>query len=230
MPGAMPRSVEEENGLQIKVLIVDDDQPIAELLKELISTNERSVDVCNDGVDAIESIQKTIYDLIIVDLVMPRVGGLDVLKYAKTVNPDAIVIILTGYASLETAITAIKEGAYDYIRKPCKLEEIKLVVDHAIEKISLYRENKALLNKLQDAYQKLMMVKQEKDDVKRIENIKFFSSSMPSLHYIYNNPLPADNYVSELQALSSLKRDGLLTDSEFGEFKEHLLKMIKSKS
>lgn len=221
--------MEEENGFQIKVLIVDDDKPIAELLKELISTNERCVDVCNDGVIAIENMQKTVYDLIIVDLVMPRVGGLDVLKYAKTVNPDVIVIILTGYASLETAITAIKEGAYDYIRKPCKLEEITIVVDHAIEKIRLYRENKELLRKLQDAYQKLMFVKQEKDCDEKIANVNFFSASMPSLHYLYDKTLPTENSVSELNALSALKKDGLLTDSEFIEFKEHLLKTIRSK-
>jgi len=221
--------VQEENGLQIRVLIVDDDKPIAELLREILSTNDRRVDVCNDGVVAIENIQKTVYDLIIVDLVMPRVGGLDVLKYAKTANPDVIVIILTGYASLETAITAIKEGAYDYIRKPCKLEEIKILVDHAIEKIRLYRENKELLKKLQDAYQKLMIVKKEKDDDEKIANVNFFSSSMPSLHYLYDKTLPTDNSVSELSALSTLKKDGLLTDSEFKEFKEHLLKMIRSR-
>ena len=90
--------MQEENGRKIRVLIVDDDKPIAELLREILSTNDRRVDVCNDGVVAIENIQKTVYDLIIVDLVMPRVGGLDVLKYAKTANPDVIVIILTGYA------------------------------------------------------------------------------------------------------------------------------------
>ena len=175
----------EEIGLQIKILIVDDDKIIADILKDLITGKERSVDVCHDGLAAIERIQKNFYDLIIVDLVMPRVGGLDVLKYARKINPDVIVIIITGYASLETAIMAIKEGAYDYIRKPCKLDEIKIVVENAIDKISLNRENRELLKKLQDAYHELMVLKKDKNDEReilteegKIASINFFSSNI----------------------------------------------------
>ena len=226
----------EEIGLQIKILIVDDDKIIADILKDLLSERGRSVDVCHDGLAAIERIQKNFYDLIIVDLVMPRVGGLDVLKYARKINPDVIVIIITGYASVETAIMAIKEGAYDYIRKPCKLEEIKIVVENAIDKISLNRENRELLKKLQDAYHELMVLKKEKNDEKevlteegKIARINFFSSNMPTLHYLYNIDSPPNNYVDKLQALSSLKENGLLTESEFKEFKKHLLKMISPK-
>ncbi len=216
----------EELALQTKILIVDDDQTIAEVLKDLISAPERSVNVCYDGLSAIENIQKNFYDLIIVDLVMPRVGGLDLLSYAKKINPDIIVIIITGYASIETAIMAIREGAYDYITKPFKLEEIKIVVENAIDKIKLNRENRELLKKLQDAYHELMVLKKDKDEVKRIENINFFPSNLPSLHYLYNNNFPSNNHIDKLQALSSLKERGLLTDSEFESFKGHLLKMI----
>ena len=216
----------KEIGLQTKILIVDDDKIIADILKDLLADRERSVDVCYDGLASVECIQKNFYDLIIVDLVMPRVGGLDVLKYAKKVNPDVIVIIITGYASIETAIMAIKEGAYDYIRKPCKLEEIKIVVENAIDKIKLNRENRELLRKLQDAYHELMLLKEEKDEGKRIASINFFSSNMPSLHYLYDNDSPPNNYVDKLQALSSLKENGMLTESEFKVFKGHLLKMV----
>lgn len=216
----------KEIGLQTKILIVDDDKIIADILKDLLADMERSVDVCYDGLASVERIQKNFYDLIIVDLVMPRVGGLDVLKYAKKVNPDVIVIIITGYASIETAIMAIKEGAYDYIRKPCKLEEIKIVVENAIDKIKLNRENRELLRKLQDAYHELMLLKEEKDEGKRIASINFFSSNMPSLHYLYDNDSPPNNYVDKLQALSSLKENGMLTESEFKVFKGHLLKMV----
>jgi len=216
----------KEIGLQTKILIVDDDKIIADILKDLLSDRERSVDVCYDGLASVECIQKNFYDLIIVDLVMPRVGGLDVLKYAKKINPDVIVIIITGYASIETAIMAIKEGAYDYIRKPCKLEEIKIVVENAVDKIKLNRENRELLKKLQDAYHELMLLKEEKDEGKRIASINFFSSNMPSLHYLYDNDSPPNNYVDKLQALSSLKENGMLTESEFKVFKGHLLKMV----
>jgi YesN/AraC family two-component response regulator len=222
----------EEKDLQIKILIVDDDKVIADILNDLLADTQRLVDVCYDGFAAIESIQKGFYDLILVDLVMPKVGGLDILKYAKKTNPNVIVIIITGYASLETAITAIREGAYDYIRKPCKLEEIKIVVENAIDKIKLNRENRELLNKLQDAYRELMVLKKEDDedkfliDDKKTEHINFFSSSPPSLHYLYNADSPSSNYVDKLQALTSLKDNGMLTENEFKEFKRHLLKMV----
>ena len=214
-------------GPNIRILIVDDDKVVADVLGDLISENgERTVDVCYDGLSAIETIQKNLYDLLIVDLVMPRVGGLDLLKYAKKVNPDTIVVIITGYASLETAIMAVKEGAYDYIRKPCNLEEIKIVVKNAIDRITLQRENKDLVKKLQDAYHELMVLKEKKLEDAEAANINLFSPNVPSLHYLYNPDYPPDNYVEKLQALSSLKENGVLTDSEFKAFKKHLVGMI----
>lgn len=215
-----------ETSRQINILIVDDDRDIADILVDIVSNKERAVDVCYDGLDAVKSIQSSIYDLVIVDLIMPGAGGLDVLKYAKKSNPAALVIIITGYASLETAVTAVKEGAYDYIRKPWKLEEIKLVVENAVDKIKLHRENRELLKKLQDAYHELMVLKAKKNKDDKIEKINFFSSNMPSLHYLYRNSSPSSSYVDELQALSSLRESGTLTASEFKAFKSHLLKMI----
>lgn len=227
----------KETSRQIKILIVDDEKAVADILKDFLSGEERSVNVCYDGLAGIESIQKNFYDLIIVDLVMPKVGGLDILRYVKKINPDVLVIIITGHASLETAVMAVKEGAYDYIRKPCKLEEIKIVAENAIEKIKLYRENRELLRKLQDSHNELMVLKQEKDmvfkqeedDNKKIASINFFSSNMPSLHYIYDNSSNPNNYIDKLQALSSLKERGDLTDNEFKVFKRNLLKMINAK-
>jgi DNA-binding NtrC family response regulator len=218
----------ETTNQQINILIVDDETSVADILKDCVSDTERSVDVCYNGLDGIKHIQNSRYDLIIVDLVMPKVGGLDVLKYAKKENPDVLVIIITGHASLETAIMAVKEGAYDYIRKPCKLEEIRIVVDNAIEKIKLYRENKKLLKQIQDTYSELMLLKQEKKTDKKISSINFFSSNMPSLHYLYNNSASPNNTVEKLQALAMLKENGNLTENEFRSFKQNLLKMIGS--
>ena len=214
---------------QVNILIVDDEKDVADILKDCISGKERSIDVCYDGLDGIDHIQKNFYDLIIVDLVMPKVGGLDVLKYAKIANPDVLVIIITGYASLETAIMAVREGAYDYIRKPCKLEEIRIVVDNAIDKIKLFRENRGLLKEIEDAYHELMLLKNEKKADKKISSINFFSSNMPSLHYLYDNNSAPNNTIDKLQALSSLKESGSLTESEYKTFKHNLLKMMNHK-
>ena len=218
----------ETTDYQIKILVVDDEMPVADILKDCVSGTERSVDVCYNGLDGISHIQRNHYDLIIVDLVMPKIGGMDVLKYAKKENPDVLVIIITGHASLETAILAVKEGAYDYIRKPCKLEEIRIVVDNSIERIKLYRENKKLLKQIQDTYNELMLLKQEKKTDKKISSINFFSSNMPSLHYLYNNRSSSHNTVDKLQTLSRLREEGNLTENEFRDFKQNLLKMINS--
>jgi DNA-binding response OmpR family regulator len=224
--GAITSQMPEMTNQQINILIVDDETSVADILKDCVSDTGRSVDVCYNGLEGIERIQKSRYDLIIVDLVMPKIGGLDVLRYAKKENPDVLVVIITGHASLETAIMAVKEGAYDYIRKPCKLEEIRIVVDNAIEKIRLYRENKKLLKQIQDTYSELMLLKQKKKPDKKISSINFFSSHMPSLHYLYNNSSSPSNTVEKLQALSTLKENGNLTENEFKSFKQNLLKMM----
>ena len=216
----------EEKRSQIKVLIVDDDKAIADVLEGLVTGKDRTVHVCYDGVSALERIEKNHYDLILSDLIMPKVGGLDILKYAKKVNPEIIVIILTGYASLETAITAIREGAYDYISKPCKLKEIEIVVENAVEKIKLNRENRALWKKLRDAYHELMLLKKEKGEEKKISSINFFSSNIPNLHTYYKGNASSDSYIDKLETLSSLKEKGTLTDDEFEVLKEHLISKI----
>ena len=208
-----------------QILIVDD-KSIAEVLEGLISCSERTVHVCHDGITVLERLEKNPYDLILVDLIMPKVGGLDILKYAKKINPEIIVIILTGYASLETAIMAIREGAYDYISKPCKLEEIEIVVKNAIEKIKMNRENRALLKKLQDAYHDLITLKKERGEEEKISRINFFPSNMPNLHTFYKNSSSFDSYVDKLETLSSLKEDGNLTENEFKVFKQHLIRKI----
>lgn len=222
--------VDAENTDKIRILIADDDTIIADIFKELILDKERSVEVCHDGLEAIERVQKQRFDLIIADLIMPRVGGLDVLKFVKKIHPETIFIIITGYASLESAITAIKEGAYDYIRKPCKLEEINIVVDRAADTVRLNRENKKLLEKLRKTYQEALIVHPEGSESPTKGNMTFFSSNQAGLHHLFRNPNSADTVLDKLTALSGLRQNGMLTEAEFNLFKEHLLKMVNSKT
>lgn len=216
---------------RIRILIVDDDKVTADILKDLASAYgpERDVSVCYDGTEAVNMLRRVTYDLIITDLVMPGMGGLDVLKHAKITNPETLVIIVTGYASLETTITAIKEGAYDYILKPCKLDEIRIVIDRAVDKIHLNRENRELLRKLQDAYDELLVLNNKRDKTEKIASLNFFSSSMAGLHYLHNNITP-NNYPDKLQILSSLREKGMLTENEFRAFKNHYLNMLGAES
>ena len=220
----------DEAGRQIRVLIADDDELIADILKELIEDEKRTVEICHNGFDAIERIEKDPFDLIIVDLIMPRIGGLDVLKYAKKVDPETIVIIITGYASLETALEAIKEGAYDYIRKPCKMGEMKVVVDRATDKIRQNRENKGLLQQLQNLYQEMAVSEEVVNNVPpERKNTIFFSSKQARLNHLLGHPSPSNTTIDKLQALSELRGKGMLSEDEYGGFKRHLLKVIDVK-
>jgi DNA-binding NtrC family response regulator len=218
----------------IRSVIVDDDRAIGEILKELISREQVSVEVFGDGLDAIEFIQKQPVDIVITDLMMPRVGGLEVLRHARAANPDAMVIIITGHASLETAIEAVREGAYDYIKKPFKLQEMEIAFNNAVERVHLVRENRKLLQELKDAYDQLVAIKQEKKGFKKkhgtlrkkIAHLNFFSNTMPSLQLVSNSPGNQRGFIGELQNLSKLKKEGLLTEKEFKDLKAHLINRL----
>jgi DNA-binding response OmpR family regulator len=211
----------------IRILVVDDDHEVADILKDLVSSQDRIVHACYDGLTAIRNIQENPYDLVIVDLMMPKVGGIEVLRYARQAKSDVVVMIITGYASLETAITAIQEGAYDYIRKPCKLEEFQIAVNNAVEKIKLNREKHELLEKLQQAYRDLESLKREKGEGGKIASVNFFSSNMPGLHYLYDDRTLQDRMVEQLQTLTSMKEKGLLEESEFRALKDHFFKTVR---
>jgi response regulator RpfG family c-di-GMP phosphodiesterase len=125
---------------------------------------------------------------------------------------------------------AVRDGAYDYIRKPCNLEEINVVVKNAIEKIKLNRENRELLKKLQEAYHELMALKERKLQDEEIASMRLFSPNLLSLHHLFDLNSPPNKYIDKLQALSSLREGGLLTEEEFKVFKKHLLDMITPKT
>ncbi|MFW5965869.1 MAG: sigma-54-dependent transcriptional regulator [Persicimonas sp.] len=124
------------------ILVVDDEQSMREFLSIMLEDSEHRVEVATRGEEAIELLEEgNRYCLIITDLKMPGKSGLDVLKRAKELDPACQVVVMTAYATPETAISAIKEGAYDYITKPFKVDKARLVVDRALEKYDLVSEN-----------------------------------------------------------------------------------------
>jgi two-component system response regulator PilR (NtrC family) len=124
-----------------KILVVDDDQGMREFMEIMLVQEGYDVTSIGEPVKAIDLCRKTAFDLIITDLKMPKISGIDFLKVIKDHRPDAIVILITAYASGETAIKAMKEGAYDYVEKGGSIEEIKKVVRSALQKKGLI-ENK----------------------------------------------------------------------------------------
>ncbi|MBW2195319.1 MAG: response regulator [Deltaproteobacteria bacterium] len=218
----------------IQSLIVDDDRSIGEILKELVSRCGVSVEAFSDGQDAIEFIKRQPVDIVITDLMMPKVGGLEVLHFAKNTNPDSVVIIITGHASLETAIEAVRKGAYDYIKKPFKLQEVKIAFNNAVERIELVRKNRELLLELKDAYDQLVILKKDGNKVKdedepeshKIAYLNFFSNALPSLEFFHKAREEQHGLFERLENISQLKKDGLLTDGEFKKLKRHVIKCV----
>jgi two-component system response regulator PilR (NtrC family) len=131
-----------------KILVVEDEQSMREILEIFLKNEGYSVSVANDGASAIEVIKKDIFDLVITDLKMPKVSGVELLKSVKEISPDTIVVIITAYGTTESAVEAMKLGAFDYIQKPFKMDDIRLVVKNALEKQRLQKDVSILRDQL----------------------------------------------------------------------------------
>jgi CheY-like chemotaxis protein len=157
----------DNNKKKTRLLVADDEEIFRVLLRRTLSDEGYQVETAEDGLHAIDLIKRIPFDVILSDIMMPRAGGIEVLKAAKKLDSGAMVILITGYASLDTALAAIKEGAYDYITKPFQLEEIKLTVANAMESRLLRSENKLLMEKLQAAYGKIKTLMDSRNRVTR---------------------------------------------------------------
>src|SRR3989454_696795 len=130
------------------VLVVDDERSMRELLAIMLKQAGHDVTVADGGEAAIRALQSNTFDLIITDLRMRQVDGLAVLRATKEHSPQTVVLVVTAFASTETAVEAMKLGAYDYLTKPFKLDEIKLTIANALERKRLQDENQALKRQL----------------------------------------------------------------------------------
>ena len=131
-----------------KILMVDDDARLCDSLKVLLSNQGYRMQTCNSGKEAVEYLVKNDFDLVLLDIVMPEMDGHQIMDYINSKRPETVVIVITGYASMESAIESLRRGAYDYLRKPFEPEELFTTVKNALNKKRLERENKAIQGKL----------------------------------------------------------------------------------
>jgi DNA-binding NtrC family response regulator len=141
------------NRTSAHLLVVDDDPVTLDLLKEVLSKEGYQVSTALSGEEAIARAMDYLFDIIITDVRMGDKDGMDVLRFFKKHAPDTTVIMITAFGSIETAIEAIREGAYDYISKPFKLDEIKITIQRAMEQRRLIQENKFYRQELLEKYQ-----------------------------------------------------------------------------
>ncbi len=125
-----------------KILAVDDDYASRLLLKKVLEHDGYQVTICSDGIEAIEILDKQAFDVVVTDLIMESIGGIELLEKIKKTNPEIAVILLTGHASIETAIQAVRLGASDYLIKPLNLEELRIRLRRTIERVELERRLK----------------------------------------------------------------------------------------
>lgn len=133
----------------LALLFADDERSLQELMKLEIPRMGHRVTVCPDGLTAVAALEMENFDCILVDLDMPGLNGIEVIAKAKELSPDVEAIVLTGKSSLDTAIAALRHGAFDYLTKPCKLVEIEALLNRVQEKRQLTQKYRALKRRLE---------------------------------------------------------------------------------
>ncbi len=136
----------------IRILVVDDEAVVRESLTAWLRENGFSAYPVEDGPMALERVKAEDWDILMVDLIMPGMNGMEVLEEVKRLKPEIAVLIITAYPSIDTAVKAMKVGAYDYIVKPFNPEEVGLAVRKIIDYQAVVKENLRLRQKLLEAY------------------------------------------------------------------------------
>ena len=131
-----------------KILIIDDEKAIRNSLKDILSYEKIEVDEAADGAEGLSKAEKTSYDAILCDIKMPKVDGMEVLSKLMEVSPDVPVVMISGHGTIDTAVDAIKKGAYDFISKPPDLNRLLVTIRNALDRKSLVHETKTLKKKI----------------------------------------------------------------------------------
>src|SRR5215212_8161420 len=129
------------------ILIIDDEKSIRKTLTEILSYEGYKIDEAGDGEEGLKKFKEKTYDLVLCDIKMPKLDGIEFLEKAKQVNADIPIITISGHGNIETAVEAVKKGAYDYISKPPDLNRLLITIRNAMEKNSLVTETKTLKRK-----------------------------------------------------------------------------------
>nr|CBX29381.1 hypothetical protein N47_J03620 [uncultured Desulfobacterium sp.] len=117
-----------------RVLVVDDEEGIRDILADYLTMMDHEVVTAIDGQDALNNLREGHFDLILSDLIMPKMDGIELLKQALNIDDKIVFIMITGHPTVQTAVEAIKEGAYDYLTKPFRFDDVQLRINRAIEK------------------------------------------------------------------------------------------------
>jgi two-component system response regulator AtoC len=135
-----------------RILVVDDEEQMRDLLTKILERKGYQVSVCGNGVEALAILEKEPMDLVVTDVRMPGLNGMEALRAIKELNPEIVVLIMTAFGSIDQAVQAVKDGAYDYINKPFKIDEMLLTIEKALDERYLRHEVSTLRQELRTRY------------------------------------------------------------------------------
>ena len=135
-----------------EILVVDDNTSHRKMLEAVLEAEGYSIAHASDGIQAVSAVAEKYYDLVLMDIRMNRMSGIEALKQIKQISPGIPIVIMTAYASVDTAIDALKSGAYDYLTKPLDIDELKILVNKALTYFQLEQENKDLKRRLHERF------------------------------------------------------------------------------
>jgi len=153
------------------ILIIDDEKAIRKTLTEILSFEGYKLDEAGDGEEGLKKFKDKTYDVVLCDIKMPKVDGLDFLQKAVETNPDVPIIMISGHGNIETAVEAVKKGAYDFIQKPPDLNRLLITIRNAMERNSLVSETKTLKRKAFKAQEMIgesMPIKKIKETIEKV--------------------------------------------------------------
>ncbi|MFZ4634115.1 MAG: sigma-54-dependent transcriptional regulator [Saprospiraceae bacterium] len=141
-----------------KILIVDDEMPIRRTLREILEFEQYDVDEATDGLECLAKVQKEKYDVIIMDIKMPKMDGIEALERLQILSPETPVVMVSGHGNIETAVDAVKKGAFDYISKPPDLNRMLITIRNAMEKADLVNTTRVLQKQVKSAQKGVVMI------------------------------------------------------------------------
>jgi len=130
------------------ILIIDDERAIRKTLSEILSFEGYKVDEASDGEEGLKKFKEKTFDLVLCDIKMPKLDGIEFLQRAGEINPDIPIVMISGHGNIETAVEAVKKGAYDFISKPPDLNRLLITIRNAMDKSTLVTETKVLKRKV----------------------------------------------------------------------------------
>jgi DNA-binding NtrC family response regulator len=205
-----------------RILIVDDEEANREFLQELLRHEGYEVETAGDGATGLALLEQIPFHVMLSDLIMPQMSGVELLRQMKERSPFTIGIIFTGYATIETAVEAMKAGAYDYITKPFRVEEILVVLRRALEFQRLNHENVNLRRQLKAKY-RFENIVSDHDKMQAVFEIIEKVSDSDSTVLIYGESGTGKELIARAIHYNSYRQDKPLIPINCGAIPEELL-------